>query len=109
MYMKCALVTDVHFFLTVIPELAANDQLMKFWMSIAKPDVSIEIKSHVLSCACCTDPSSQGPQWLQDGIGTINCIGLISSVIAVNEKDRRTLLLNFHMLRCLSLSFSFSL
>lgn len=25
---------------TVIPELAANDQLMKFWMSIAKPDVS---------------------------------------------------------------------
>ena len=24
----------------VIPELAANDQLMKFWMSIAKPDVS---------------------------------------------------------------------
>ena len=33
------------FLLAVIPELAANDQLMKFWMSIAKPDVSYRNRS----------------------------------------------------------------
>ena len=40
----------------VIPELAANDQLMKFWMSIAKPDVSINIqtcKSYILYKVFC--------------------------------------------------------
>ena len=38
----CKAKTLMVFSRIVLPELAANDQLMKFWLSIAKPDVSVE-------------------------------------------------------------------
>ena len=36
-------------FFLVLPELAANDQLMKFWKSVAKNDVSTSCRLQCLS------------------------------------------------------------
>lgn len=42
-------------FLSVLPELAANDQLMRFWRSVAKNDVS--------KCYCVTGCSALPTHW----------------------------------------------